>query len=156
MDGDFRLETERLVLRPFDLEDIDELAPILGDPETMQYYPAPFTLEKSRQWIEWNLSNYREHGHGLWALEAKETGELLGDCGLIPQTVDGRREVEVGWHVKRSHWRRGLATEAGAACRDYAFGDLGLARLISLIRPENVASRRVAEKLGMTDRKSVV
>ncbi|HYP22566.1 MAG TPA: GNAT family N-acetyltransferase [Actinomycetota bacterium] len=154
-DAGFRLETERLILRPFALDDLDELAPILGDAETMQYYPAPFTRERSRQWIVWNLANYRDHGHGLWVLESRETGELLGDCGLIPQTIDGRKEVEVGWHVKKTHWSRGLATEAGAACRDHAFGELGLTRLISLIRPENVPSRRVAEKLGMTIEKEI-
>jgi RimJ/RimL family protein N-acetyltransferase len=151
----FRLETERLVLRPFAMDDLDAIHAILGDAETMRYYPAPFTRDKSRQWIEWNLANYRDHGHGLWVLESKETGELLGDCGLIPQTVEGEPEVEIGWHVVKSHWRGGLATEAGAACRDYAFDGLGLTKVVSLIRPENVPSRRVAEKLGMTIEKEI-
>ncbi len=151
----FRLETDRLILRPFDRDDLDGIHAVLGDPVSMRYYPAPFTREKSRQWIEWNLAAYRDHGHGLWVLESKETGELVGDCGLIPQTVDGQREVEVGWHVRRDLQRQGHATEAGRECVRYAFEELGLARLISLIRPENVPSRRVAEKLGMTIEKEI-
>lgn len=150
MNQAFRLETERLVLRPFVASDLDDLAPIFADPVMMQYYPAPFSRERSEDWIGWNRANYDKWGFGLWALEAKDTGELLGDCGLVPQTVDGTEEVEVGWHVRRSHWRRGLATEAAVACCRHAFDELGLARLISLIRPENSPSRGVAEKLGMT------
>ena len=156
MDDDFRLETERLVLRPFTTHDLDAIHEVLSDPVSMQYYPAPFSREKSRRWIEWNLAHYRDDGHGLWALEERTTGELVGDCGLIPQVVDGEREVEVGWHVRRDKQRRGLATEAARECVRYAFEELGRTRLISLIRPENLPSRRVAEKLGMTVEKEVV
>lgn len=148
MNEGFRLETERLVLRPYRMEDLDAIAPILGDPETMRYYPAPFTREKSRQWIESNLARYRDDGFGLWVMETKDGG-VVGNCGLVRQTVDGLPEVEVGWHVERSLWGRGLAPEAGRACCDYAFDVLRLTRVISLIRPENLPSRRVAEKLGM-------
>jgi ribosomal-protein-alanine N-acetyltransferase len=155
VDRDFRLETERLVLRAFTEDDVDGIHAVLGDAETMRYYPAPFTREKSRQWVEWNLANYREHGHGLWVLESKETGRLVGDCGLTPQTVEGRPEVEIGWHVHRALQRQGLATEAARACCRHAFEELGMSRLISLIRPENLPSRRVAEKLGMTVEKEV-
>lgn len=156
MDSSFRLETERLVLRPFAMNDLDGIHAVLGDAEIMQYYPAPFTREQSRRWIEWNLAHYRDHGHGLWVLESKESGELVGDCGLIPQTVDGQEEVEVGWHVRGDLQRRGLATEAARECVRYAFEELGRTRLISLIRPENVPSRRVAEKLGMEIEKEVM
>ena len=152
----FRLETERLVLRPYELDDLDDLAPILGDPETMQYYPAPFTREKSQEWIEANLERYASDGFGLWAIESKDTGEFLGNCGPVRRLVDGEREVEVGWHVKRSHWRRGIATEAARACCAYAFEELGLDRLISLIRVVNVPSRGVAENLGMTIEKEIL
>lgn len=151
----FRLETERLVVRPFTMDDLDGIHEVLSDPVSMRYYPAPFTREQSRRWIEWNLGHYRDHGHGLWVLESKSTGELVGDCGLIPQTIDGQREVEVGWHVRRDQQRQGLATEAARECVRHAFDTLGLTRLISLIRPENVPSRRVAEKLGMTVEKEV-
>lgn len=83
-------------------------------------------------------------GHGL-----KSAGELIGDCGLTKQNVDGHDEVEIGYHVRRDHWGRGYATEAARACRDYGFAHLPVERLISLIRPENIPSRRVVEKNGM-------
>jgi ribosomal-protein-alanine N-acetyltransferase len=145
-----RLETGRLLQRPFREDDLDELSAILGDAETMRFYPAPFTREQVEAWIRNNLDRYERDGVGLWAIEDRGTGEFLGDCGLVHQLVDGIDEVEVGWHVKRSRWGQGIAPEAGAACRDRAFGELGLDRIISLIRPENIQSRRVADKIGMS------
>jgi RimJ/RimL family protein N-acetyltransferase len=130
-------------------EDLDALEPILADEEMMQYYPHAFSREESRYWIERNRQRYREDGFGLWAMELRSTGELIGDCGLVVQTFPEGDEVEVGWHVKRELWKQGLATEAAREVVRYAFEDLGLTTLISLIRPENVPSARVAEKLGM-------
>lgn len=144
------VETERLTLRRYRLGDLDDLAPILGDAETMRFYPAPKTREEARQWIERNLRRYEQDGFGLWAMVLKETGEFAGNCGLVAQVVDEREEVEIAWHVKRSLWGQGLATEAAMACRDHGFAVLGLERIISLIRPANVPSRRVAEKIGMS------
>jgi RimJ/RimL family protein N-acetyltransferase len=86
----------------------------------------------------------------LWAIELNETGEVIGDCGLAVQDVDGIKDVEVGWHVRLDMCNRGIATEAAKACRNHGFDELGLDRLISLVRPENVPSCRVAEKIGMT------
>jgi RimJ/RimL family protein N-acetyltransferase len=149
LDDSRELQTGRLRLRPFRIGDVEELHGVLGDPEAMQWYPAPFTLEETESWVRTNLDRYRRDGTGLWAIEDRATGEFLGDCGLVHQLVDGVDEVEVGWHVKRSRWGQGIAPEAGGACRDRAFNDLGLDRIISLIRPENVQSRRVAAKLGM-------
>ena len=146
----FRLETERLVLRPLAFSDEDALHAVLGDAETMRWYPHPFSQEETHRWIEWNLESYAENGHGLWGLVLRESGELVGDCGLTIQHVDGEDFVEVGWHVRRDLWGQGLATEAGRACADHALGEMKVDRLISLVRPENVASCRVAEKLGMT------
>jgi ribosomal-protein-alanine N-acetyltransferase len=149
-DADVVLETSRVRLRPFRLDDLEGLTAILGDAATMRFYPHPFSRGECRRWIEWNVGSYALHGFGLWAMVLKETGELVGDCGLTVQEVDGEDMVEVGWHVQRILWGRGLATEAGAACRDHAFDTVGLDRIVSLIRPANVASCRVAEKLGMT------
>ncbi|HEV2754484.1 MAG TPA: GNAT family N-acetyltransferase [Actinomycetota bacterium] len=151
----FRLETDRLVLRELEHSDLDALAEVLGDPVSMRYYPAPFSREKTRQWIESARARYAGDGFALWAIESKDTGEFLGDCGPVARVVDGAQEVEVGWHVARRHQRRGIATEAARECCRYAFEELGLTRLISLIRPENVPSRRVAEKLGMTVEKEI-
>jgi [ribosomal protein S5]-alanine N-acetyltransferase len=85
----------------------------------------------------------------------KSTCELIGDCGLVRQSVDGIDEIELGYHVRRDLWGQGYASEAARACRDYGFENLKVDRLISLIRPENLASRRVAEKNGMTIWKEV-
>jgi RimJ/RimL family protein N-acetyltransferase len=145
----FRLETERLRLRPYTLDDLDALFGILGDPETMTYYPEPYTRAGTLRWIQDNLRRYVVDGFGLWAMDMKEAGVFVGDWGPAVREVDGEREVEIGWHVDRALWNRGLATEAGTVCRDHCFCALGLERVISLVRPENIPSRRVAEKIGM-------
>src|SRR5260370_32119071 len=140
------LETSRVILREFCSDDAEALARTLSDPETMRFYPAPFDRAGVEEWINRNLYRYREQGHGLWAMILKSSSELVGDCGLTVQDVDGQSEIEVGYHVRRDLWGQGLATEVARACRDFGFARLRVERLISLIRPENFASRRVAEK----------
>jgi [ribosomal protein S5]-alanine N-acetyltransferase len=144
------LQTQRLSLREFDLEDVDALAAILSDPETMRYYPMPFDRAAVVDWILRNRTRYANDGFGLWAMILNTTGDLIGDCGLVRQTVDGLDEIEIGYHVRRDLWGQGYASEAAQTCRDYGFANLKVDRLISLIRPENLQSRRVAEKNGMT------
>jgi RimJ/RimL family protein N-acetyltransferase len=147
------LETTRLRLREYTKRDVEELAAMFGDEETMRFYPRPKTRDEALAWIEWNLRLYSERGFGLWAMEVIATSEFVGDCGLTPQTVEGVAEIEVGWHTKRAFWNQGFATEAALACRDLAFTQFGLKRLISIIDPENIASRSVAEKIGMLEEK---
>jgi len=149
------LETQRLVLREFQHEDLDALAAILCDSETMRYYPVSFDRAAVADWIQRNRTRYANDGHGLWAMILKSTRELIGDCGLVRQTVDAVDDIEIGYHVRRDLWNQGYASEAARACRDYGFANLKVDRLISLIRPENLASRRVAEKNGMTIWKEV-
>ncbi len=143
------LETDRLRLRPYRVDDADALFEILGDPHTMRFYPQRFTREDADAWIQRQLDRYERDGFGLWAMELRTTGEFIGNCGPAVQEVEGQREVELGWHVHRRHWGQGLATEAAAACREHAFERLGVDRLIALVRPENRPSARVAEKIGM-------
>jgi [ribosomal protein S5]-alanine N-acetyltransferase len=150
------LETTRLILREFSSDDTDALALVLSDTETMRFYPAPFDRTGVEQWIGRNLERYRKHGHGLWAMVLKSNAETVGDCGLTLQEVDGAVDVEIGYHVRRDLWGQGLATEAAQACRDFGFAHLPVDRLISLIRPENLPSQRVAEKNGMTAWKELV
>jgi RimJ/RimL family protein N-acetyltransferase len=149
------LETARLRLREFVPEDADALEAILGDPVAMQYYPAPFDRKAVECWIEKNMGRYQRDGYGLWAMLLKQSGELIGDCGCILQEVEGRNEVEVGYHVRRVFWGNGYVTEAARACMDYAFSRRGVERVISMVRPENVQSRRVAEKNGLICEKIV-
>lgn len=149
------LQTPRLLLREFAPEDADALALVLSDPETMRYYPSPFDRAGVEQWIERNRHRYRDDGVGLWAMELTKTGEMIGDCGVIVQQVEGERLYEIGYHLRRDFWGQGLATEAAIACRDWAFAHLKTDHLISLIRPENLPSRRVAERNGMSVWKEV-
>jgi RimJ/RimL family protein N-acetyltransferase len=141
--------TERLAFRPMTGDDLDDLAALLGDPAVMRYYPRPKTRDEARGWIDWNQRLYRDERYGLWAVELRGTGEFVGDCGLTPQQVDGVTELEVGYHVRTELQGRGLATEAAAACRDFARDVLGATRLVAIIRPDNVPSQRVAAKIGL-------
>lgn len=149
MDDGFRLETERLSLRTYRRDDVEDLATMFADPPHMRHYPAPFTREQTEAWVRRQLERYRDEGFGLWLIEDKATGEFLGTAGPTIQVVEDVREVEIGWHVKPGHKGQGIAPEAAGAARDWAFENLDVDHLISLVRPENVGSVRVAEKIGM-------
>jgi RimJ/RimL family protein N-acetyltransferase len=131
------------------LDDLHFIAALLSDPEVMRFYPKRYSREEARGWIERQLWRYEEHGHGLWLILDRATGEPVGQVGLLIQKVDERDEPEIGYLIHRPFWRRGYATEAGLATREYAFRELGLPYVISLIRPGNLPSRGVARKLGM-------
>jgi len=150
------LESERLLLREFVPGDVEALSAMLSDPETMRYYPAPLDRAGVGEWIERNRRRYADAGHGLWAMVLKSSGEVVGDCGLTRQTVDGVGEIEIGYHVRRNLWGQGYAPEAARACRDYGFARLGAEQFISLVRLGNLPSRRVAEKIGMSLWKEVM
>ncbi len=148
------IETERLILRSLTRDDVDVIFAIIGDPLTMQYYPRTFTREDAVEWIERNLRRY-ENGHGLLAIVLKGSSEMIGDCGLARQEVEGEEMLEVGYHLHRDHWGHGYATEAARACMDYGFRELGAGKIVSLIRPENTPSRRVAERNGLRVERTV-
>ena len=142
-------DTPRLRFREMTPQDIDLMAGLLGDPDVMTYYPAPKTREEAAKWIAWSEANYAKYGYGLWIVETHD-GEFLGDCGLTWQKINGESaELEVGYHVRTDRQGAGYATEAAAACRDFARDTLKSPRLVAIIHPDNTASRRVAEKLGM-------
>jgi RimJ/RimL family protein N-acetyltransferase len=147
--------TERLFLRELTLADADDLAQILCDPETMRFYPRPLKRQEVDEWIARNHTRYELHSHGLWAVILNDGQIFVGDCGLIFQEVDGIEELEVGYQFNKNYWGRGLATEAALGCMNYAFNRLGRRRIISMIRPENIPSRRVAERNGLQIEKKV-
>lgn len=154
--GDVVFETERLFLRKMSMDDVENLQKIFSDPVTMQFYPKTFNIEETRGWIQRVLNNYEQHGAGLWACHLKATGEFVGQCGLFFQPdVDGYAEIEVGYLFVRKFWHKGLATEAAFGTMQFARDKLGYKRLISLIRPENVPSRRVAGRNGLVPEKEV-
>jgi RimJ/RimL family protein N-acetyltransferase len=148
------LETERLLLRPMVPEDVDPLLRIFTDPLVMAAFDAePFERGQMQRWVQRNLDHQERHGYGLFSVILRESGELIGDCGLEEMELDGLSApvaaAELGYDFRSDYWNRGLATEAASAVRDYAFGVLTLPCLISLIRQGNLASRRVAERIGM-------
>jgi len=145
------LETERLILRHLEPGDLDALHALYSDAEIRRYFPeGTLTLEETREELEWFLDGHPDHPElGLWATIRKPDGAFIGRCGLLPWTIEGRSEVEVAYLLARPYWGRGLATEAARAIVTYAFGPLGLSRLICLVDPANTASIRVAERIGM-------
>jgi len=151
------LETSRLLLRRLLPEDLDSLYALYRDPEIRRYFPeGTLTYEETREELEWFLQGHPEHPElGLWATIHKETGQFIGRCGLLPWTIEERPEVEVAYLLAQDYWGQGLATEAALALVEYGFQQLGLLRLICLIEPENRASIRVAEKIGMVREKEV-
>jgi RimJ/RimL family protein N-acetyltransferase len=150
------LQTERLRLRELEQSDFDELYAMLSDPLVMRYYPRLRDKRGTQDWLDWALASYRDPGYALWAVELAQTGEFLGQCGLISQEVDGQREVEIGYLFKSQHWHKGYATEAARAVKQLAFERLGCAYVISLIRPVNGPSRAVAERNGMSVWKTTI
>lgn len=145
------LETKRLILRHQVLDDLDDLYALYCDPQVTQYIPdAPRSLQETREELEWHRNGHPAHPElGLWATIHKETQRFIGRCGLLPWTLDGQDEVEVAYLIAREYWGQGLGTEAAQAVLDYGFETLNLSRLVCLIMPGNIASVRVAEKMGM-------
>ena len=118
------IETQRLLLREMTPADRPALCRILQDSEVMYAYNGPFSDEEVDEWLERQLTRYRQWGYGLWAVVLKATGEMIGQCGLTLQQWNGREMLEAGYLFQRSHWHQGYATEAASACMDYAFGSL--------------------------------
>jgi ribosomal-protein-alanine N-acetyltransferase len=164
-------QTPRLILRQFTWDDLDDIAAILADPIGMKHIGPgiPKTREQVTEWMTawiqdstygWSAETLkrvpqlsraieRNAQFSMWATIDRVSGRLIGRCGLLAWNLDGQLEVEVGYHLARDFWGRGLATEAAAAVRDYGFDALGFDRLISIIKPDNLASQRVATKVGM-------
>lgn len=141
--------TARLGFREMDEHDLDDMAAMLGDQSVMAFYPAPKTRAESAAWITGMRRRYDDDGHALWIIETHD-GDFVGDCGLTWQSVNGTAVLEVGYHVRAEMQGRGFATEAARACVDLARRAHAPVLLTAIIHPENTASRRVAEHLGMT------
>lgn len=143
-------ETARLLLRPMLAEDADDLLRVFTDPAVMAAFGGGRSdRAQMERWVRRNLDHQDRCGYGLFSVILKADDALIGDCGLERMDVEGVAEVELGYDLRSDFWGRGLATEAASAVRDYAFAQLRLPRLISLIRHGNLRSRRVAEKIGM-------
>ena len=145
------IQTQRLLLRPMEITDIDAMLRIFTDPLVIASFGIPpFERYQMKQWVQRNLSHQNEFGYGLFSVILKCNSLLIGDCGLEHRDIDGEMVTELGYDFLSDYWHRGLATEAARAVRVYAFMKLRLPRLVSLIRVGNDASKRVAERVGMT------
>ena len=143
------IETQRLILREYTMEDFDGLYEILSDPVTMQHYPKPYDEKGTLRWLNWSLDNYKKYGFGLWAIVLKETGEFIGDCGLTMQPIDGQSLPEIGYHIHRNHWRKGYGSEAARAVRDWGFENTQFDALYSYMTAGNTASWSTAKSAGL-------
>lgn len=143
------LETPRLILREYTLDDFDGLYAILSDAETMKHYPRPYDEKGTMLWLNWSLDNYKRYGFGLWAIEIKESGEFIGDCGITMQNIDGEELPEIGYHIHKKHWRQGYAKEAALAVREWLFENTEFETVYSYMTATNVASYSTAASIGM-------
>ena len=146
------VETARLLLRRWREEDLEPYARICADAEVMRYLPGTMTREQSEEQAARFVRHWEERGFGLWAVEEKTSGAFIGFIGLIRHDdwPEGEHKTEFGWRLDRRFWGRGLATEGAGASVRYGFEELGLERIISITTPNNVASRRVMEKTGLS------
>lgn len=150
------LETPRLLLREMTQADYPALAEILQDREAMFAYEHAFSDEETQAWLDRMRARYATDGFGLWAVVSKETGEMIGQCGLTWQNYAGEQVLEIGYLFQRKHWKKGYAIEAARACKRYAFETFSVNEVFSIIRDNNVASMNVAIRNGMTIRGTFV
>lgn len=142
------LETERLFLREMNENDFDALYEVLADADIMQHYPYTFDENRVRNWIQRNIERYRIFGFGLWAVCLKETGEMIGDCGLTLQLIDGRIKPEIGYHIRANKQRNGYAKEAAIAVRDWTFNNTPFQIVYSYMKYTNEPSVKTAISYG--------
>ena len=143
------LETNRLILREMTDDDFNALAKVISDPETMKYYAAPYDEKGVQKWIDWCKASYQKRGFGLWAVVLKETGEMIGDCGVSMQIIDDERKPEIGYHLRKDYHRQGIGKEMTHAVKDYFFNNFNYDEVYSYMDKDNVPSYKTAEANGM-------
>jgi ribosomal-protein-alanine N-acetyltransferase len=151
-----RIETTRLLLRSFAGSDLDRMAELMADNDFMRFSLGVFSREQTAAFLDKVRARDRDGLPSQFGVVVRENNRLIGYCGFFSQIVDDIEELEIGYRIDPSYWRRGIATEAARAVRDYASNTLRLPRVVSLIHPNNIPSRRVAEKIGMAPEKETV
>ena len=151
MSPETTIATPRMILRSLRPDDWEVTHGIFSDPEAMRFIPggAFDDPERCRRWVAKVRENEERDGYGFWAMELTETGEVVGQCGLVKVAGKGP-EIEVAYHLLRAHWGRGYATEAARSSVEHGLGKLGLEKIIGLTFPEHRVSQRVLEKAGLT------
>lgn len=142
------IETDRLILRKMTEDDFDALLSVLADSDIMEHYPYTFDEDRVKGWITKSIERYKVFGFGLWAVVLKETGDMIGDCGLTMQIIDGQIRPEIGYHIRRDCQRRGYASEAAKAVRDWTFINTPFNIIYSYMKYTNAPSFRTAMAYG--------
>ncbi|CAI6086275.1 GNAT family N-acetyltransferase [Cohnella sp. JJ-181] len=143
------IRTKRLILREHTEADIEGLYAIQSDPATMSFWPAPFSYEQTESWIQRQIASYTANGYGRWAVIRIEEGVMIGDAGIVASEIDGKVENDLGYIIHADAWNKGYGYEAAEGCLRYGLDALGLDRLVANMPTDHLASRKVAEKLGM-------
>lgn len=143
------LQTKRLYLRKWAQEDFADLAEMLQDPEVMYAYEHDFSDADVQAWLERQLARYEKDGFGLYAMVRKADGAIVGQAGLTMQPCEGEQVLEIGYHLKKRYWHKGYAAEVARGCRDYAFSALCAPAVYSIVKSDNFASQKVAQRMGM-------
>lgn len=142
-----KIETFRLRLRDFTPDDLDDLFQIYSNPEVMKYIGKGVRTKDETQSALVSMIKHWEHGFGMWAMIHKQSDKMIGRCGLC--FLDNTLEVELGYALDLPYWNMGLATEVSLASLKYGFEEIGLERIVAIAKPENIASQRVMQKVGM-------
>lgn len=142
-------QTKRLILRHLKIDDTQLLHEILSDKETMIFYPATYSIDAVKKWVNKSIKSYKENNFGLWAVTLKDTKEFIGQCGISLQNINGKIVPEIGYHINKKFWNKSYATEAADACLGYGFKKLNLKEIFIHTYIKNIPSQRVAEKIGM-------
>ena len=150
------IETDRLILRQMKIDDIDDLLGIFSDPIAMKYFNIVFDKSQMETWVQRNLNHHAQYGYSLYSVILRNNQRLIGDCGLETTEIEGQLVVGIGYDFLREYWNNGYATEAAMAVKNYGFRRYGFQKIYCWINPENIASQRVAEKIGMTLEKKVL
>lgn len=149
------VKTRRLSLRELEPSDLPFVTAMLTDEEVMRFWPRPYTPQECEAWIARHRARYAADGCGYWLALERATGEPVGQAGILVTEVEGTTEKALGYILHRPFWGRGYAVEASVGCLEFAFGRLAAERVVALVRPENLPSIRVAERLGMTPGRAV-
>lgn len=149
MSKTFILETKRLILRELNESDTLPLFEILSDSETMKYYPAPCDFKGAESWVNRSIKSYAQYGFGLWAILMKDGENFAGQCGITYTSIDDVNVPEIGYHVNKKFWNKGIATESAYAAMNYGFKNFNLNEIFIHTWVNNIPSRRIAEKIGM-------
>lgn len=147
------LETEYLCLKEMRQDDFDDLKMMLQDLDVMYAYKHNFSDADVQSWLDKNIKRYKDFGFDLWGIYLKETDEFIGNAGLSMQDTDVEQVIEIGYLLKKEFWYKGYASEITKSIKEYAFNELGLSKVYSIIKHDNIASQKVAKKLGMIKEK---